>query len=188
MSMTSGPIVPWWTGSSMVLAVDVQSCLGTCHFEHLLQSFAPFPRRAGPASIMNCYAHPFWLVGRNRNAAMQESCAAVANCYRISGSPASPTKVIARSGMSIATAGYFPCLSDSAAWSASRARLSSRPSTASTSKTGGRSQSPVSAARNGCATLPSFRPFAVGMRADRRFRRGRAPLVKRPRAQATARR
>ena len=41
-----------------------------------------------------------------------------------------------------------------------RARLSSRPSATSTSKIGGDAALPVSAARSGCATLPSFTPSA----------------------------
>ena len=43
-----------------------------------------------------------------------------------------------------------------AAWSRRRARLSSRPRTASTSNIGGDVVRPVSAARNGCATTPSL--------------------------------
>src|SRR5271163_736269 len=43
-------------------------------------------------------------------------------------------------------------------WSASRARLSALPSTVSTSKMPGEVVRPVSAARNGCATAPSFAP------------------------------
>src|SRR4249920_709146 len=45
-----------------------------------------------------------------------------------------------------------------AVWSRSRARLSSRPRTASTSNIGGDVVRPVSAARNGCAIAPSLRP------------------------------
>ena len=44
------------------------------------------------------------------------------------------------------------------AWSAIRPRLSSRPRTLSTSKMPGEVERPVSAARNGWATIPSFAP------------------------------
>ena len=44
--------------------------------------------------------------------------------------------------------------------SARRARLSSRPSTAMTSKIGGEAVLPVSAARKGCAAWPNFSPCA----------------------------
>ena len=46
-----------------------------------------------------------------------------------------------------------------ATWSCSRPRLSFFPSTASTSKIGGEVVRPVSAARSGCATLPSLSPL-----------------------------
>ena len=62
-----------------------------------------------------------------------------------------------------------------AAWSLSRARLSSRPSATSTSKIGGEAALPVSAARSGCATLPSFRPSASAKRA-RPLQRRRIPF------------
>jgi hypothetical protein len=44
--------------------------------------------------------------------------------------------------------------------SANRPRVSSRPSTAMTSKIGGEAVLPESAARKGCASAPSFRPEA----------------------------
>ena len=47
------------------------------------------------------------------------------------------------------------------------ARLSSRPSNASTSKIPGEVVRPVSAARSGCATLPSFTPLRLRDLADR---------------------
>src|SRR5690349_10576335 len=43
-------------------------------------------------------------------------------------------------------------------WSASRASVSSRPSTAITSNSGGEVERPVRAARNGCAAWPSLMP------------------------------
>src|SRR5262249_4229391 len=46
-----------------------------------------------------------------------------------------------------------------AAWSCRRARLSLFPNTANTSKIGGEVLRPVSAARNGCATVPSLTPL-----------------------------
>ena len=48
-----------------------------------------------------------------------------------------------------------------------RARLSSRPRTASTSNTPGEVPRPVSAARSGCATSPSFRPLRLRNRGSR---------------------
>ena len=62
-------------------------------------------------------------------------------------------------------------------WSANRARLSLFPSTASTSKIPGEVVRPVSAARSGCATLPSLTPRSLGKAAHGllgRLRRSRA--------------
>src|SRR4029078_2666603 len=56
-------------------------------------------------------------------------------------------------------AGLLPVMKNyEAAWSRSRARLSSRPSTARTSNIGGDVVRPVRAARRGCAMAPSLRP------------------------------